>query len=201
MKKLLVVLTIMMCTFVQAQKMKVTSGNFDFLKGETELNLVMDYSSMTFYKEKMDENAYIKKREKDILDSEKDRTEVENWKNDWEHSKKVTFVEKFLASMNKNSKRINTSENNAAAKYTLIVETVWIYPGWFGGVMKQPAKVSTLLKFVETTNPDTVLLEITSKNAPGDNFVGVPNNNDRIAEGYAKTGKSLAKMLSKKVKK
>jgi len=181
--------------------MKVTSGNFDFLKGETELNLIMDYSSMTFYKEKMDENAYIKKREKDILDSEKDRTEVENWKNDWEHSKKVTFVEKFLASMNKNSKRINTSENNAAAKYTLIVETVWIYPGWFGGVMKQPAKVSTLLKFVETTNPDTVLLEITSKNAPGDNFVGVPNNNDRIAEGYAKTGKSLAKMLSKKVKK
>src|SRR5690554_7023360 len=94
MKKLFVVLTIMMSGFVQAQKMKVVSGNFDFLKGQTELNLVMDYSSMKFYKENMDENAYIKKREKDILDSDKDQAEVENWKKDWEHSKNVRFVEK-----------------------------------------------------------------------------------------------------------
>jgi len=43
-------------------------------------------------------------------------------------------------------------------------------------------------------------LEIESKEAPGDNFVGVPNNNDRIAEGYAKTAKTLAKKISKKVK-
>lgn len=200
MKKLFVVLTIMMSGFVQAQKMKVVSGNFDFLKGQTELNLVMDYSSMKFYKENMDENAYIKKREKDILDSDKDQAEVENWKKDWEHSKNVRFVEKFLAFMNKNS-RIKASENNTEAKYTLRVETVWIYPGWFGGVMAQASKVSTVLKFVETANPEEVLLEITSKDAPGHNAIGIPNNNDRIAEGYAKTSKSLAKMLSKKVKK
>src|SRR5690554_440513 len=198
MKKTVLLLFVAMTTLVSAQKMKVVSGDFKFLKGQKELNLVMDYSEMKFYKENMDENAYIKKREKDIS-GDKGSAEAEKWKNDWEHSKNNTLVEKFLASMNKNTS-IKTSENNSQAKYTLIVETVWIYPGWFGGVMKQPAKVNTVLKFVETTNPDVVLLEITSKNALGDNFIGVPNTNDRIAEGYAKTAKSLGKMLSKKVK-
>lgn len=199
MKRLVLLLFITMTSLASAQKMKVTLGDFKFLKGEKELNLVMDYSSMKFYKENMDEAAYIKKREKDILDSGKDRTEVEKWKTDWEHSKKETFVQKFLASMNKNSS-INTSENNPNARYTLIVETVWIYPGWYGGVMRQPSKVTTVLKFVETANPDLVLLEITSKEAPGDNYVGIANNNDRIAESYAKTSKSLAKLLRRKVK-
>src|SRR5690606_31677521 len=152
MKKLVVLFFVGMATLVSAQKMKVVSGNFNFLKGQQELNLVMDYSKMKFYKENMDEAAYIQKREKEIS-GDKGIAEAKKWKDDWEHSKKVSFVDKFLASMNKNTS-IKTSENNLEAKYTLRVETVWIYPGWFGGVMKQPAKVSTVLKFVETNNPD-----------------------------------------------
>ncbi|GAA0885543.1 hypothetical protein GCM10009120_41420 [Sphingobacterium siyangense subsp. cladoniae] len=31
-------------------------------------------------------------------------------------------------------------------------------------------------------------------------FVGITNTNDRIAEGYAKTAKSLAKLITKKIK-
>lgn len=180
-----------------AQKMKVESGDFSFLKGQTELKVVMDYSQATFYKEKMNENEYIAKRTKEIGD-DKGKKEAEKWVIDWEHSKNNSFVDKFLSSMNKNMK-IKASED-ANSKYTLIVETVWIYPGWFAAVMKQPAKVTTRLKFVETANPSNVLLVINSKEAPGDNYVGVANNNDRIAEGYAKTGKSLAKLISKKTK-
>ena len=67
--------------------------------------------------------------------------------------------------------------------------------------MKQPAKVSTLLNFVETANPSNVVLSIQSEKALGDiAFVGIPNTNDRIAEGFAKTGKSLAKLIDKKSK-
>lgn len=193
------VVTIALSGIVNAQKMKVVSGNFDFLKDQTELNLQMDYSDMTFYKENMSEAAYILKREKDILEDGKDQQEVEDWKKDWEHFKETTFSDKFLASMNKNT-FIVTSLNNKQAKYTLTVKTVWIYPGWFAGVMAQPSKVSTFLRFTETANPTIILLEIESKEAPGDNFIGVPNNNDRIAEGYAKTGKTLAKKISKKIK-
>jgi hypothetical protein len=49
-----------------AQKMKVLSGNFEFLKGQQELNVVFDYTPMTFYNEKMSENDYLEKRNKDI---------------------------------------------------------------------------------------------------------------------------------------
>ncbi len=199
MKKLALTFFVCLMGMVCAQKMKVTSGNFDFLKGQTELNLQMDYSHVEFYKENMNEAAYIAKQEKDIQKAGKSPEEFEKWKKDWEYSKDTQFVDKFLASMNKNTD-IKTSVNNPAAKYTLIVETVWIYPGWFGGIMNQPSKLSTLLKFVETADPSHVLLEIESKNAPGDNFVGLPNNNDRISEGYAKTAKTLAHMIEKKIK-
>lgn len=84
------------------------------------------------------------------------------------------------------------------AKYTLIVETVWLYPGWDAGVMKQPAKVTTNLKFLETANHDIVLAETMSQNAPGDQWGSSFSNEDRLGEGYAKTGKSFAKLILKK---
>ncbi len=64
--------------------------------------------------------------------------------------------------------------------------------------MKQPAKVSTNLKFVETANKSNVLLEITSEEAPGDQWGSNFSNESRIGEGYAKTAKSLAKLIAKK---
>ncbi len=196
MKKLLILVMISASSLILAQKMKVLSGNFDFLKGEKELNVKFDFSNATFYKEKMTESQYLDKRAKEIA-SDKGEAEVEKWKADWKYSKETTFVDKFLASMNKNV-AIKTSVN-PNAKYTVVVETIWIYPGWFAGVMNQPSKVSTLLKFVESANPSNILLTVEASKAPGDNFIGLPNNNDRIAEGYAKTGKSLAKMIDKKI--
>lgn len=195
--KLLIAVLVGFVTTASAQKMKVESGDFSFLKGQTELKVVMDYSKATFYKEKMNEEKYIAERKKEIGDN-KGKNEAEKWAADWEHSKKNTFVDKFLASMNKNM-NIKASED-VDSKYTLIVETIWIYPGWFAAVMKQPAKVTTRLKFVETANPSNVLLVINSKDAPGDNYIGVANNNDRIAEGYAKTGKSLARLINRRTK-
>lgn len=195
--KVLLILMLISPYFVSAQKMKVLSGNFDFLKDQQELNVTFDYVPMTFYNEKMSESEYLEKRDKDIT-SNKGASEAENWKKDWEDCKSTTFPNKFFSSMNKNCD-IVVGNNNAP--YTVIVQTTWIYPGWFAGVMKQHAKVSTLLKFVETADPTHVLLEIKSEKAPGDfDFIGIPNTNDRIAEGYAKTGKSLAKLLTKKIK-
>lgn len=181
-----------------AQKMKVVSGNFDFLKDQKELNVEFSYGGMTFYNEKISEEEYIKRREKEITES-KDQSEAKRWREDWEDSKNRVFVDKFLTLVNRNSPL--KFEKNPATKYTLIVQTEWIYPGWFAGVMAQKAKVSTQLRFVETNDKTKSLLVISSDKAPGDiAFVGVPNNNDRMAEGYAKTGKTLASLLESKLK-
>lgn len=66
--------------------------------------------------------------------------------------------------------------------------------------MKQPAKVTTNLKFVETANKSNVLLEITSDEAPGDQWGSNFSNETRIGEGFAKTAKSMSKLIVKKTK-
>lgn len=63
--------------------------------------------------------------------------------------------------------------------------------------MKQPPKVTTKLTFVETANRGNVLAEVASADAPGDQWGSSFSNEDRLGEGYAKTGKSLAKLILK----
>ena len=86
------------------------------------------------------------------------------------------------------------------AKYTLIVDVVWIYPGWDVAMMKQPAKVSINLRIVETANRSNVLVEVTSEHAPGDQWGNNFSNESRIGEGFAKTGKSFGKLIGKGLK-
>ncbi len=198
MKKTVLLSLLVMCSFLFGQKMKVESGNYDFLKGVTDLKVTFDFSHAKFYNENMDENQYISKRFSDI-EKDKGKEEAEKWKKDWEYSKNTSFVDKFLTSFNKSIDIKASTDSNS--QYTLNVKTIWIYPGWFGGVMSQPAKVSTILTFTETNNPSTVLLQISSEKAPGDgNFIGVANNNDRISEGYAKTAKSLVRKISSRIR-
>lgn len=183
-----------------AQKMKVLSGDFDFLKGLEQVKVTMDFSEATFYNENMSEDAYIERRVKEL--NEDKPGEGTSWQKDWASFRDERFLDKLTTIATESSKKANlTFSKDADATYTLIVKVTWIYPGWFGGIMKQPAKVSTLLNFVETANPSNVVLSIQSEKALGDiAFVGIPNTNDRIAEGFAKTGKSLAQLIDKKNK-
>lgn len=181
-----------------AQKMKVVSGDFNFLEGQETILTKLDFSEVTFYNENLTEQEYIDKRIEEI--DEKEPGESANWVKDWELFKSERFLEKFTTIATENSKADIAFVTEGSAPYTLIVKATWIYPGWFGGVMKQHAKISTLLQFVESGNPDNVLLAIEAEKAPGDfAFIGVPNTNDRIAEGFAKTGKSLARLIDKKL--
>lgn len=201
MKKLLgTALTLMfIVTLGFAQKMKVVSGDFSFLEGQKTILTKLDFSEVTFYNETLTEQEYIDKRIKEI--DEKEPGESANWVKDWESFKNERFLEKFTTIATESSEKADiafVTEGNTP--YTLIVKATWIYPGWFGGVMKQHAKISTLLQFVESGNPDHVLLTIEADKAPGDiAFVGIPNTNDRIAEGFAKTGKSLARLIDGKL--
>src|SRR5690606_14770290 len=97
----------------------------------------------------------------------------------------------------KEDKDISFQEGLTAAKYTLIVDVVWIYPGWDIAMMKQPAKVTTVMRLVETANRDKVRFEVFSENAPGDQWGSNFSNESRIGGGFAKTAKSLSKKILK----
>jgi hypothetical protein len=198
--KKIVFVVLFVSSIMTAQDMDVIKGDFGFLKDQKEINVEFDYSKMTLMKEKFSEDLYVANRTKEL--NEKSKTAGDIWKKKWNSSKELIWNPKFLELVDvvlaKDNKEVSFQEGLTAAKYTLIVESVWIYPGWDAGIMKQPAKVTTQLKFVETSNKSNVLLEISSENAPGDQWGNNFSNESRIGEGYAKTAKSLAKMLLKK---
>ena len=198
MKKLIFALFIISGTAF-AQDMEVVKGNFDFLKDQKEINTIFDYSSFTMMKEKKSEAQYIQEHKADLDQKAKGNGNL--WEKRWVVAKDQIWTPKFLEIGNivlsKAGKNVNFQEG-LNTPYTLIVQTVWIYPGWDAGIMKQPAKVTTNLKFVETANKSNVLLEITSEDAPGDQWGSNFSNETRIGEGFAKTAKSLSKLLLKK---
>lgn len=203
MKKVLVLAVLFISTMMTAQKMEVVKGDYGFLKGQTALNIEFDYSNLKLMKENKTEAQYIEDRVKDLNDKNKGVGDI--WKKKWLGSREAIWNPKFLELVNvvlvKKKKDLTFQEGLTTAKYTLIVDVAWIFPGWDAMVMKQPAKVSTNLKFVETANKSNVLLEIFSEHAPGDQWGNNFSNESRIGEGFAKTGKSLAGLILKNMKK
>jgi hypothetical protein len=200
MKKILGLTILLVTTVASAQKMEVVKGDFGFFNGQKEINVEFDYSKTKLLKENKTESQYMEDRAKELND--KNRGNGDIWKKKWEGAKEGIWAPKFLELVNvvlrKDEKDVMFQEDLKNTKYTLIVEVVWIYPGWDVYMMKQEAKVTTNLKFVETANRANVLLEIKSEEAPGDQWGNQFSNETRIGESFAKTGKSLAKMLLKK---
>lgn len=182
---------------VFGQKYKVTGGDYAALNGVTEFNVEVDYSQVTYYNEKMSEAKYIEKRIKD-----KDGDDVNAIKKEWDKTKSERIPEKVTTLANKYCKTgQNFAENNSAAKITMIVRPQWIYPGWFGGVKRQPSKLEVIYDFVDSANPSKVLLSIKCTKAVGDIYlVGIPNTNLRITEAFAHSTKGLVRLLDKKTK-
>jgi len=200
-KQVLFILVVVFSTMVFGQKMKVISGDFDFIKGQKEINVEFKYDNLELYNDNRTEEAYVKERTAEL--EEKERGKGMAWAKKWEASKELIYAPKFLELMNRylaEDYNMFFDQGLNEAKYTLIVDATWMYPGYNVAVMRQPAKLSTTLKFVETANRDNVLLEITAKNAPGNRYGGTFSNEDRLGEGYAKTGKTLAGMIKKKIK-
>ncbi len=199
MKKHITLVLILFTVVVYSQKLKVKNGGFDFINGQKEINVEFVYDNMTLLKKNISNDQYVKEHSAEL--EEKTKGKGKSWKKSWYASRELIYAPKFLELMNRylhENEGIYFGEELTDTKYTLIVETVWVYPGWNAAVMRQPAKVSTVLKFVETANKDNVLLEISSKDAPGNRYGGTFSNEDRLGEGYAKTGKSVAKLILKK---
>jgi len=199
-KQITLTLALVFAMFSYGQKMKVQKGDFSFIKGQQDINVEFVYDNLTINKDKLTDEEYIK--EKSTKLEEKTRGKGKAWAKKWVASRELVFAPKFLELINKyvnkKSKKNYFAEELTDAKYTLLVEAVWIYPGYNVGIMKKGAKLTTKLTFVETANRDNIVLEITGKNAPGDIYGGSFSNVDRIGESYAKTGKTLAGMILKK---
>ena len=199
MRKILVLVLLVSSGLAMAQKMKFEKGDLKFFSGQKEVNVEFVYSNLKLMKENLSESDYVAKRVIELNEKLKGNGDI--WKKKWNNAKELIWQPKFLELMNvifvKAKKDVSFQEGLKSAKYTIIVDAVWVYPGWDAAIMKQPAKVTTVLRVVETANRNNVLAEISSEEAPGDQWGNNFSNESRIGEGFAKTAKTFAKMILK----
>ncbi|SHH82492.1 hypothetical protein SAMN05421866_3905 [Chryseobacterium oranimense] len=201
MKKLLLLLFVAMTTVAFAQnQINIESGNFDFLKDQTEVNVQLKFDNAVYQEKNFTEAQYIENRKADIT-AKKSEAVWKNWEYQWGQFKTSEYLNYFFEGINSKSKKV-TFKNDTKAKYTLIIDAKWIYAGWYGGMIgSQEAKLTADLTFVETDNPSNVVMRLQA-----DKIQGKKMNKDfaweygRIAGAYEVTGKKLGAEIKKALK-
>ncbi|MCT2564389.1 hypothetical protein [Chryseobacterium herbae] len=199
MKKLLLLLFMAVATTTFAQeKFSVVSGNFLALKDQTEVNVELKFENVLFMKENITESQYLENRKKQVLENPKRGEEAwKKWIDEWEQYKKETYADYLIKGLNKSYKNISFKKDNSA-KYTLLLETKWVFPGWHAGITAMSAEITGKIKLVETGNPSVILAEIELNEF--DKFV---NNKEfvmeygRIAAGYESAGRYVGREIKK----
>lgn len=199
MKKVTLIALLLVSSMAMAQKMKIVSGDFKNLKGISEFNLLFDYEGLTVDKFKTEEDFLKDKMAK--RDDEEGK--AENFKKNWFEDRENRYEPKFIESFNKrfDNGEVKVAKGLSAAKYTIKVQTTWIYPGYNVGVMRQASKLNAIIYVYETANPSNTILSVDYEKAVGNGAAGFDYNSGyRISEAYAKLAKTFAADLKKKSK-
>ncbi len=179
-------------TFAIAQRVEVTDGSLDALKGIKKLNVKYDYSGMTVGK----------KSEKDYVDektdgfNKKEPGKGDKWAKDWKADREGRYEPTFEEGFNKNGD-IQVGYN-PKEKYTLIFKTVLTEPGFNIGVMRKSAYIDGAAWIVETADQSKVIAKMDVNKCPGRTIFGDDyDTGERIMEAYASAGRALARYLRK----
>lgn len=194
-KKYVAFTAMLFCSFTSfGQEVDLTKGDLSILKGETSINVEMTYEKMAvgdFNKEA----EYIKKRIEE--ENKKDPPNGDNWATEWEAQKKNYFGDKFILGLTK----LYEVKVDKSAKYTLIVNTKALEPGYQIGISKRNAGVDLTITLIETGKPEKKLavLYIERKAETmwrGANF----DAKSRIGDAYFVDGVAVGKFLKKNIK-
>lgn len=183
-----------------AQRVDLRSGDVAVLSGQKTVNVEYDYSEFGVGKFAT-EQEYLDKKSAEY--NAKEAGKGDAWKKAWVEDRKARYEPKFEELFNKGlqDKGITAVTARPDAQYTLIVKTKFIEPGFNVGVMRKNAYVDFEVDLVESANKSNKVAEIGMRNVPGGQFAGFDfDTGTRIAESYAKAGKSLAAFLDKKLK-
>jgi hypothetical protein len=200
-----------------AQKIKITSGTFSELKGQTEVNVVWDYSQAQvrggspFANWKaLPEAEWLKK----IVDAknEKEAGTGDDWNKKWEAAKPGAFEPSFEIKMAELWEGASVKRGLTNAKYTIRVKVTYMDPGYSVGVGASDAWLSGIIEVVET-GTENVSSSLTMDQIKGASAAsGVPGMaivaaidgmtfEKRLGESFEKMAKSLyAKVLKKAFK-
>jgi len=184
-----------------AMSVKLVSGSLKPLKGEQRLKVEYVYAE-NLQVGKMSEADYIQKKMKEH--DEKVPGSGKQWLEKWKGDRARYCHPKFEELMNeifgkkKQPLRVSSSLSEPT-KYTLIVTTTFIEPGWNVGIAAKPSYIDATIDIVESANPGTSIARIEVKKSPGRKGWGTDYDvAQRLMESYAKCGKEVANLIYKK---
>jgi len=186
--------------FAQA---KLLSGDMKVLKGQTEVILSYDYSTMGVGKYKSaDEYASEKVAEMNKKKEGSGDAWLEKWKSDRTERFQPSFRKDFNGEVD--SYNLSGKDDSPNAKYTFIVRTTFMEPGFNVSMVtsfaKKPAYIDVLVDLVETANPGTVLATVEMKKIQSKNMGGYDyDTGGRVESCYERAGEYLGKFLVKTV--
>jgi hypothetical protein len=178
----------------QAGRIKIVEGNLDALKGQTDVNLLFDYSAVAVGKYK-NEADYI--ADKVEAYNKKEPGKGDAWAKAWVNDRDTRFQPAFIEKFEDESK-LNVS---AKAKYAFIIKTKFIEPGYNVYVSRKNAEIDCEVWLVDAADPTKALCKMAVENNPGRTYGGYDYDTGvRIAESYEYAGKYFGKFLRDELK-
>ena len=147
---------LMFCLFLgnsqTTKAQEIVSGDLSFLKGQTSINVVFDFTEFKLEKETEAEFLAREVAEK----NQKEAGSGDKFKENWISDRDLKFVAGFKKVL---GERVSIPVTDPNAKYTLVVCNINLTnKGWgkqiTGG---NPAEMIIDFKFVETANPSNVV--------------------------------------------
>jgi len=201
--KLLLIAGFIAFTGVAAKAQKFTEGDekLTFLKGEKKFNIEYAYDGMNVGKKT--EVDY--KAEKVDYYNKKQAGKGDRWAEKWVASRTAVYEPMFEELINKQMAKTGAmaAKNQKDAKYTVLVKTVMLEPGFNSYVMKVNPYCDFEVSWIETAS-GKVMAKAFLNNVQG---VVVADNDwdfdpsNRIKECFAKAGKMVGKTMAKALSK
>ena len=158
-----------------------------FLKGEQEINILFDYSTVVFDGDSQAEYYKYKGAE---------------WVEEWEGAHRKENANSFTQSLNDELKKVKAYAGNYPnATYTMVVDVVDCDFGAFAGPFSVPAKLKCTIRVVKTGTTET-LASVTLKESQNPyTLIGTPIDFQRMYLAFGEVGEELGEMLVKILKK
>ncbi|MDD4604028.1 MAG: hypothetical protein PHF97_09510 [Bacteroidales bacterium] len=194
---IIILLSVFMFFTLENFAQKIKSGDVKMLKGQTSLNLQYDYSKMAVGKYK-NEKDYVADHTA-TMNKQKPGS-GDQWAESWVTDRAARFQPMFEKNFNAKLSDVGVTAKEGAsnAKYTIILRTVFVEPGFNVGITRKNAYIDVIADIVETSSPDKILATIEMNKLQNVNMMGYDyDTGGRIQSCYDRTGDNLGKFLVK----
>jgi hypothetical protein len=173
-----------------AQKIDGEADDFKILKEQKNINIEFTYEKVAVG-DYAKESEYVKNKTAEMNTKEAGSGDI--WAKRWEVARKERYEPKFIENFTKQT----GLTFDTTAKYTIIMKTTFIEPGYQIAITKKASQVEGSIFLVATDKKTKKLATITVERGGGMFRGGAFDFETRIAETYAVTARDAGKLIKK----